>query len=139
MEDCIFCKIIAGEVLSELIDENDQVVVFMSLEGHPLIVTKKHLENIYEMDDETGSAVMKETIKISKAVKKGLGCDGVNLVQNNEPAAHQAVFHFHLHVKPRFKNDGISLVIPDLSHTAEKRQETAHKIKSALSNNVINS
>src|SRR5581483_2403049 len=103
--DCIFCKIIAGQVPAQIIEQNEEVIVFLSLQNHPLVVTKKHLENIYQLDEKLGDAVMRETIKIAKAVKKGLKPDGINLIQNNEPASGQDVFHFHLHIKPRWQKD----------------------------------
>ncbi len=132
MNDCIFCKIIKKEIPADVIDENDKVIVFLSLENHPLVVTKAHIPNIYEMDGETGAEIMREAIKIAKIVKKVMEADGVNLVQSNESAAHQDVFHFHLHIKPRWHDDGIMLhwnpqeVGPDL------RKQTSEKLKSAL-------
>lgn len=132
MDSCIFCKIISKEIPANIIDENDSVLVILSLENHPLIITKKHIKDIYEMDDVSGAAVMKEAVKISKAVKKALNCEGVNLVQSNEPAAGQEVFHFHLHIKPRWINDDINLhwVIKPID--VETREETTEKIKKAL-------
>lgn len=73
------------------------------------MVTKKHIQDIYELDEDLASAVMKEAVKIAKAVKAGLACDGINLVQSNEPAAGQDVFHFHLHIKPRWYDDNVTL------------------------------
>src|SRR5438105_15869052 len=96
MDNCVFCKIIGGKIPSLKIDENNEVNVFLSLEGHPLVDPKTHIQDIYSLDNETGGEIIKEGIKISKAVKKGLQCDGINLVQANEDAAQQDVFHFHL-------------------------------------------
>jgi histidine triad (HIT) family protein len=105
LESCIFCKIINHEAPAYIIDENVDVIVFLSLENHPLVVTKAHHANIYSLDDALGAAVMQEAIKIAKAVKQGLGCDGVYLTQANEAAGGQDVFHFHLHVYPRWDTD----------------------------------
>ena len=132
MKDCIFCKIIRREIPGNIIDETDDIIVFLSLNNHPLIVPKKHLENIYELDDKTGEAVMREAIKISKAVKKGLKADGINLLQNNEEAGGQDVFHFHLHIKPRFKKDAVKIQFPDEENAQDKTQTVLEKIKSAL-------
>lgn len=132
MDDCVFCKIIKGEILTPVIDENDQVIVFLSLENHPLVVTKKHIENIYEMDESTGAAVMAEAIKIAKAVKKGMQADGVNLVQANEKAAKQTVMHFHLHIKPRWLNDGVNLDWDTSAVESDLQQKTVDKIKLAF-------
>ena len=132
MEDCIFCKIVKREVPAYVIDENEDIIVFLSLENHPLIVTKKHIPDIYALEDRSASAVMIEAIKIAKAVKKGLECDGINLVQANEPAAHQDVFHFHLHVKPRWHNDKVTLHWDTAQASPQDLEATIEKIKSAL-------
>lgn len=134
MNDCVFCKIISGDIPSQKIDENDDVVVFLSLQNHPLVVTKKHIENIYQMNEKLGEAVIREAIKVAKAVKKGLNPDGVNLIQNNEAASGQEVFHFHLHVKPRWKKDSVKLHFPMDSVSDQEKQTTLEKIKSALEN-----
>lgn len=132
MTDCVFCKIIKGEIPGKIIDETDQVIVILSLQNHPLVIPKKHIETIFELDDETGEAIMKETIKIAKAVKKGLHAQGVNLVQNNGTAANQEVMHFHMHVKPRFPKDDVTLHFPKLDLSDEEKDQTLKKIKSAL-------
>jgi histidine triad (HIT) family protein len=102
MNDCIFCKIISRESPAQVIAENDDVIVFVSKSGHPLVVPKRHIKDIYELDDETGAAIAKQLVRTAKAVKKGLGSDGVYLTQANEPAAGQDVFHLHFHLYPRW-------------------------------------
>lgn len=98
--DCPFCQIIPGELPGHMIEENDQVVVFLSLTNHPMVVTRAHIPNIYALPAATGAAVMEAAIRVARAVKQGLQCDGVYLTQANEPAAGQDVFHFHLHIYP---------------------------------------
>lgn len=132
MDNCIFCQVINKEVSSNVIDENESVIVITSLENHPLIITKKHIKDIYELDDENGAEVMKEAIKISKAVKNALNCDGINLVQSNEAAAGQDVFHFHLHIKPRWVKDDVNLQWSTQSVESEARKEMTEKIKESL-------
>ncbi len=132
MEDCVFCKIIAGKLPHKAIFEDKEVIVFLSLQGHPLVVPKKHIATIYDLDDQTGAAVMSAAIKISKAVKKGLNADGVNLIQNNEPAAGQEVNHFHLHIKPRFHNDEVKLHFAEKSDDESVQISNFDKIKAAL-------
>ena len=132
MEDCIFCKIINRQIPAYILDENEDVVTFLSLENHPLIVPKRHIPNIYSLDDRSASAVMVEAVKIAKAVKEGVGCDGINLVQANEPAANQDVFHFHLHIKPRWYNDTVILHWNTTKVSPEKLQESMELIKRAL-------
>jgi len=132
MEDCIFCKIINRQIPTYILDENEDVVTFLSLENHPLVVPKRHIPNIYSLDDRSASAVMVEAVKIAKAVKEGVRCDGVNLVQANEPAANQDVFHFHLHIKPRWYNDTVILHWNTTKVSPEKLQESMELIKRAL-------
>ena len=104
MDNCIFCKIVAREIPAEIISETDDIIVFMSLEKHPLVVPKKHIPDIFSLDDATGALIMKEAIKTSKAVKSNLQCDGIYITQANGAAAGQEVFHYHLHVYPRWND-----------------------------------
>lgn len=104
MENCTFCKIIDRKIPGHIIAETDSMVVFLSLENHPLVVPKKHIPDIYSLDSETASLIMAELIKAANAVKQGLGCEGVYITQANEPAAGQDVFHIHFHVYPRWQD-----------------------------------
>ena len=126
MENCIFCKIINGEVPGYILDGNEYVIVFLSKENHPLIVPKKHIPDIYSLDNELGAEVMRESIKIAKAVKRGLKCDGVYVTQANEPAAGQDVFHYHMHIYPRWNDSR------QWESDEENRKLTAENIKSVL-------
>ncbi|MBA3723894.1 MAG: HIT domain-containing protein [Candidatus Levybacteria bacterium] len=132
MKKCIFCEIIKREASGFILDENEDIIVSLALEGHPLVVTKKHIANIYSLDDRTGAAVMKAAIKVSNAVKKSLQCEGISLVQANEPAAHQDVFPFHLHIKPRWINDAVTLNWDTTVVTPGALKEMQDKIKKAL-------
>jgi histidine triad (HIT) family protein len=126
MDDCIFCKIINRQAPSYIISENDKVIVFVSRHNDPLVVPKNHIKDIYDLDAETGSKIVKELIKTAKAVKKGLECDGVYITQANEPAAGQDVFHIHFHVYPRWKGEARNQVniVDD-----NERQITMEKVK----------
>lgn len=127
MENCTFCKIIDRKIPAFILDENERIIVFLSLENHPLIVPKKHIPDIYSLDNEIGAEVMKESIKIAKAVKQGLKCDGVYVIQANEPAAGQDVFHYHRHIYPRW-NDSRQWESDEVN-----RKLTAENIKAVLS------
>ena len=132
MMDCIFCRVISGELPSHTIFEDDKVIVFMSLENHPLVVPKLHIQDIFELDDEHAAAVMQTAVRVAKATKAATGCDGITLSQANGAAAGQDVFHFHLHVKPRFWNDGVT-VAWDMATVADSaRQELCRKIRHNL-------
>ncbi len=132
MENCLFCKIIDKKIPANIIDENEHVIVILSLENHPLIVPKKHIVDVYTLDEASASAVMNEAVKISKAVKDSTKCDGINLVQSNGTAAGQDVFHFHLHIKPRWKGDNVTLHWETNSVSEEQRFEFATLLKESF-------
>lgn len=108
-DDCIFCKLANGEIPTNALYEDDIVKVIFdanpAAKGHVLILPKEHFDNIYELDDDTAAHVFKVAAKISKAYKKALDFDGLNIVQNNGEVAGQTVFHFHMHIIPRIKGD----------------------------------
>ena len=110
MEDCIFCKIIAGEIPSTAVYEDEDFKAILDVgpaaRGHVIIIPKKHAANIYELEDEDAAKVFPIAKKIATALKKTYDCDGVNVLQNNGKAAGQTVFHFHMHLIPRYENDG---------------------------------
>ena len=112
-DDCIFCKLANGEIPTNALYEDDIVKVIFdanpAAKGHVLILPKEHFDDIYGMDDETAAYVFKVALKISKAYRKALDFDGLNIVQNNGEAAGQTVFHFHMHIIPRIKGDTVSV------------------------------
>ncbi len=126
MDNCIFCKIINKQAPGYIISENENVIVFVSRHNDPLVVPKKHIRDIYELNDETGKEIMNELIKTAKAVKKGFECDGVYITQANETAAGQDVFHMHFHVYPRWEDESKNQV--KLTDNIE-RQVTMEKVK----------
>lgn len=101
-ETCAFCRIIRRQLPAYIIMEDEEVIVFLSKENHPLIAPKQHIPNIYSLDEATGASLMKAAIRLARAVKAGLQCDGIYLTQANERAAGQDIFHLHLHVYPRW-------------------------------------
>lgn len=109
-EDCIFCKIAAGEIPSGTLYEDEQFRVILDLgpatRGHALILPKEHAANLYELPEETAAEAMKLAKKMALLLQSKLHCDGLNLVQNNGEVAGQTVSHFHLHLIPRYKGDG---------------------------------
>ncbi len=111
MSDCIFCKIISGEMTSFTIYEDEEFKVildrFPSSLGHLLVLPKKHIENIFEMPIEKGGRLFELVIKMASVMKKEFRCDGVNILQNNGEAAGQSVNHFHVHIIPRYNNDKV--------------------------------
>ena len=122
MNDCIFCQIMSKVATAHVLYENDFVVAFLSLENHPLVVPKKHVRDIFELDDMIAAEIMKAAVVVAKATRAALGCDGINLIQSNEEAAGQDVFHFHLHIKPRWVGDDVKLEW-NTSSVAENHRE----------------
>lgn len=109
-EDCIFCKIANGEIPSNTIYEDERFRVILDLgaatKGHALVLPKEHADNLYELSEEYAAEVLPVAKKVAAKMKTNLRCDGLNLVQNNGEAAGQTVMHFHLHMIPRYENDG---------------------------------
>ena len=135
-DDCIFCKIAAGEVPSCTVYEDEEVRVILDLgpasRGHALILPKVHYDDVCGLDEKLASKLLPLAARIGQAMKKGLGCAGFNLVQNNGRAAGQTVFHFHMHIIPRYEN-GPEMVswTPGIS-SAEELAETGEKIREAM-------
>lgn len=109
-ENCIFCKIANGEIPSRTIYEDGQFRVFLDLspaaKGHALIVPKEHYANLYELPEDLAADAMRLAKKEMASMTQKLSCDGFQLVQNNGETAGQTVFHFHLHLIPRYRTDG---------------------------------
>lgn len=108
-DDCIFCKLANGDIPTATIYEDDDFRVILdaapAAKGHALILPKEHYENLYEMDDELLVKVLPLAKKLVTKMTDILECDGYNIVQNNGAAAGQTVFHYHMHLIPRYKND----------------------------------
>lgn len=128
-ENCVFCKIIAGEIPSTAVYEDDDFKAILDVNpaarGHVIIIPKKHAANIYELEDADAAKVFPIAKKIAAALQKTYGCDGVNVLQNNGEAAGQTVFHLHVHVIPRYNDDDIKIKwkpgeTPDLDAVAKE-------------------
>lgn len=120
MDNCIFCKIISGEISSSKVYEDDQVLAFLDITqttpGHTLIIPKKHVRNVLEMDAELASETFSRLPKIARALKKATDAPAMNIINNNEEIAGQSVFHAHIHLVPRYgSEDGI-----DISYTTHE-------------------
>lgn len=110
-DDCVFCKIIKGEIPAQKVYENDKIFAFLDIRpinpGHVLVVPREHHANLLETPDDVLSDMITRTKKIAGAIMKAVNADGFNVGINTKPAAGQAVFHTHLHIIPRFKTDGL--------------------------------
>lgn len=111
--NCIFCKIAGGEIPSGTIYEDEEFRVILDLSpasrGHALIIPKEHYRNLYDLEDGLASKALVLAQKMVKQLTEVLGCDGFNVVQNNEEVAGQTVFHFHMHLIPRYEGDKVGL------------------------------
>ncbi len=137
MDNCIFCKIANGEIPAATLYEDEDFRVILDLgpasKGHALILPKFHAANIYELSDEMAAKVMVLAKKMAAAMTEALKCDGFNIVQNNGECAGQTVFHFHMHLIPRYKGDnvGISWTPGELSD--KDKEEILSTVKEYLS------
>jgi histidine triad (HIT) family protein len=111
--DCLFCKIVAGELPATIVAEDDRTVAFMDINpatrGHALVIPRAHATDIHEIDPDDLRAVAAAAQRVAKRARANLGAEGVNLLNSNGAAAWQTVFHFHVHVIPRYADDPLRL------------------------------
>ena len=134
MADCIFCKIIAGEIPASKVYEDDQVLAFLDISqvtpGHTLVVPKQHFRNLLEMDADSTSQLFARVPDIARKVMKATKAKGMNILNNNEEIAGQTVFHTHVHLAPRYEEtDGLQISFethePDFTALAELAEKIA--------------
>ena len=132
MENCIFCKILRNEIPSSTVYEDDKFRAIMDIspvaKGHVILLAKEHAANLLEADDDLLSAALPAVKKVAKAVKKTVGCDGINVLQNNGEEAGQTIFHLHIHVIPRNKEDGVKLPPPMATYADGVAADLAKKM-----------
>ncbi len=135
--DCLFCKIIAGEIPSQKVYEDEHTLAFLDIHpvniGHTLVIPKAHHTNLYETPDETLARMMVVVKKLSVAIKSAVGADGINIEMNNDPVAGQIIFHTHLHIVPRFSTDGFRHWKGARDYREGEMAEVGEKIKSIIS------
>ena len=133
MENCIFCKIANGEIPSATLYEDDKFRVILDLgpasKGQALILPKAHYADIYEIPEDLAGEAYQLAAKMAKKMTAALGCDGFNIVQNNKEVAGQTVFHFHMHLIPRYVGDQVGLTWKPGTLTDEMKQEILDKVK----------
>lgn len=135
MEECIFCKIVAGSIPSEKVYEDEHTYVFLDIKpvhlGHTLVIPKVHAEDIFDIKEKDWLEVMKTVHLFAPKIKTATGADGVNIIMNNKRSAGQLVDHAHVHIVPRFKNDGFK-GLPQHDELKETLTKMAEKIKNLL-------
>ncbi len=136
--NCIFCKISAGQVPASFVFQSEEVFAIMSLDQpNPykvLVVPRSHIENIYDLSATDAAHIFQATVKIARAIREASGCDGLNLVQSNGRAGQLEIFHFHLHLVPRFNDDGILLSWENTQTERSELNRMAEEICSKLGN-----
>lgn len=135
-DDCIFCKIAAGEISSATVYEDDDFRAILDLgpaaKGHTLVIPKSHSDNLLSVEPDTAAKALKVISRTANAIKEALGCDGINVVQNNGEAAGQTVMHLHFHIIPRYKNDSVNIGWQPMKPSNEELAATADLIKEKM-------
>lgn len=139
MSDCIFCKIINGDIPSAKVYEDENVLAFLDIsqvtKGHTLVIPKEHKENVFELTDEIAAKVFSAVPKVANAIKAAYDPIGLNVLQNNGEAAGQSVFHFHMHLIPRYgKGDGFGAVWK--THQEEYTSNDYKKIAAEINSKI---
>ena len=133
MSDCIFCKIANGEIPSATLYEDADFRVILDLgpasKGHALILPKQHYADIYEIPEDVAGKAFALAAKMAKNMTAALDCDGFNIVQNNKAVAGQTVFHFHMHLIPRYEGDKVGLGWKVGTLTDKDKEEILEKMQ----------
>lgn len=136
MSDCIFCKILNGDIPSATIYEDEEFKAildrFPANKGHVLILPKEHSANIFEIDPQLAGRLFTLATKIAREMKHTLGFEHMNVMQNNGTVAGQTVYHFHLHLIPRYENDGITIAYQPMDLTDEQISDMRKKLELSL-------
>lgn len=132
MNDCLFCKIINGEIPSSVVHRDDDVVAFLDIfpytKGHTVVVPVKHYHNLLDFPDEKMQKYFSRIKNLAGRIKEKLNADGINIVQNNFPAAGQVINHLHFHIIPRWENDGRHFVSPPKEQASPEYLEEVSKL-----------
>jgi histidine triad (HIT) family protein len=136
MTDCVFCKIVAKQIPASVVHEDEHTLAFMDLgqvnPGHVLVAAKAHAENIYGLDDAQAGAVFRSVAQVARAIRLAFSPQGLSVYQANGKAAGQTVFHFHVHLVPRYDNDGMNLTWPVKNPPREKLEGYAAQIRAGF-------
>ncbi len=131
--DCIFCKIVAGELPSQIVDEDERTISFMDISpatrGHALVIPRRHSTNLLEIEPEDLEASIRAAQRLARRITERLGADGVNVLNSCGSAGWQTVFHFHLHVIPRYLDDPLRLPWTPTPGDADEITRTAAQLR----------
>ena len=133
MSDCVFCKIVAGQIPSTRVYEDEHTLAFMDIgqvnPGHVLVAAKKHADNLYALDDAQVAALARTGARVARAIRDAFKPEGLSVYQANGKAAGQTVFHYHVHLLPRHAGDGMELTWPVKNPPRETLEGYADKIR----------
>ena len=136
MTECVFCKIVAGQIPSIRVFEDAEVLAFMDIgqvnPGHVLVAVKRHAENLYALDEAQAAAIGRASVRVARAIREAFSPAGLSVYQANGKPAGQTVFHYHVHLLPRHDADGMELTWPVKNPPREKLQEYAARIVERL-------
>jgi histidine triad (HIT) family protein len=136
MSDCVFCRIVTRQIPATVVHEDEHTLAFMDLgqvnPGHVLVAVKKHAENLYALDDAQAGAVLRAAARVARAIRDAFTPQGLSVYQANGKVAGQTVFHYHVHLVPRYEGDGMALAWPVKNPPREKLEEYAAKIRGSL-------
>ncbi|HEY3074193.1 MAG TPA: HIT family protein [Burkholderiales bacterium] len=136
MTSCVFCRIVAKEIPAAIVYQDDQTLAFMDAgqvnPGHVLVAAKGHAENLYELNDAQAGALLRTAARVARAIREAYQPEGLSVYQANGKAAWQTVFHYHIHLVPRYEGDGMALSWPAKNPPREKLGEYAAAIRRAL-------
>lgn len=130
---CVFCKIVNNEIPSYKVYEDDKVLAFLDISqatiGHTLVIPKEHFENIFALDENNAASIMKVVANLSKKLKSALNIEALNILNNSGALAGQTVNHFHIHLIPRYENDGLVIKFSENKLSETEFKELSNKIK----------
>jgi histidine triad (HIT) family protein len=136
MSDCVFCRIVAGQIAATRVYEDERTLAFMDIgqvnPGHVLVTVKAHAENLYALDDEQAAAVQRTALRVARAIRAAFAPQGLSVYQANGGAAGQTVFHYHMHLVPRHAGDGMALSWPVKNPAREELEKHAARIRAKL-------
>jgi histidine triad (HIT) family protein len=132
-DDCVFCSIVAGDTPAEIVLEDEHTIALMDINpwtrGHAIVIPRAHVPNLYEIGDEEFARVGAMARRLALRMRDALGADGINLLNSTEPAAWQTVFHFHMHVIPRYDDDPLELPTQPGHASQEDLAEVAGELR----------
>jgi histidine triad (HIT) family protein len=132
-DDCIFCSIVAGDAPATIVDEDEHTIAFMDIHpwtrGHALVIPREHYQDLHEISDEALAQTMSAAKRLAARVRDNLSADGVNLLNSTGRAAWQTVFHFHVHVIPRYEDDPLELPVRPQEGDPDEIEQDAEKLR----------